>query len=75
MSSTMMPFHRSYLEGLKRGYLTQDPSQYNNPNVCAPYRNVSSTANNSTSSKRDNFSTDSLRRASLRHKRSKRHQF
>jgi len=28
---------RSYLQGLKLGYLTQDPSQYNNPDVCAPY--------------------------------------
>lgn len=28
---------RSYLQGLKLGYLTQDPSQYHNPNVCAPY--------------------------------------
>lgn len=27
----------SYLQGLKLGYLTQDPSQYNNPDVCAPY--------------------------------------
>ncbi|KIM51922.1 glycoside hydrolase family 5 protein [Scleroderma citrinum Foug A] len=27
----------SYLEGLRRGYLTKDPSQYHNPNVCAPY--------------------------------------
>jgi hypothetical protein len=66
----------SYLEGLKRGYLTQDPSQYHDPNVCAPYKNVSSTTNNSTSSKRDDLSTsDSLRRAHLRHKRAKWHQF
>lgn len=65
----------SYLEGLRRGYLTQDPSRYNDPNVCAPYRNVSSTIDNSTSSKRDDFSTpDSIRRASLRHKRAKQHQ-
>ena len=61
------------MEGLKLGYLTQDPSQYNDPNVCVPYRNVSSTANNSTTSKRGNASPDSLRRASLHHKRAKRH--
>ncbi|KAI9440858.1 glycoside hydrolase family 5 protein [Lactarius indigo] len=66
----------SYLEGLKLGYLTKDPSQYYDPNVCDPYRNVSSTTNNSTSSKRGDLSTpDSLRRASLRHKRAKQHLF
>ncbi|KAJ7132293.1 glycoside hydrolase family 5 protein [Mycena epipterygia] len=27
----------SYLEGVKRGYLTKDPSKVNDPNVCAPY--------------------------------------
>ncbi|KAI0741797.1 glycoside hydrolase family 5 protein [Daedaleopsis nitida] len=27
----------SYFEGLKRGYLTQDPSKLHDPNVCAPY--------------------------------------
>ncbi|KAH7922227.1 glycoside hydrolase family 5 protein [Leucogyrophana mollusca] len=27
----------SYLEGLEMGFLTKDPSQYNDPNVCAPY--------------------------------------
>ncbi|KAI0731003.1 glycoside hydrolase superfamily [Earliella scabrosa] len=27
----------SYFEGLKRGYLTQDPSKFNDPNVCEPY--------------------------------------
>ncbi|KAH8995094.1 family 5 hypothetical beta glucosidase from glycoside dehydrogenase [Lactarius hatsudake] len=62
----------SYLEGLRLGYLTQDPSQYHDPKVCDPYRNVSSDANNSTSSKRADLSTpDSLRRAALRHKRAK----
>ena len=69
----MVLVDRSYLKGLELGYLTQDPSQYHDPNVCAPYRNVSSTANNSTSSKRDSLSPDSLRRAALRHKRTKRH--
>ncbi|KAH8104124.1 glycoside hydrolase family 5 protein [Cristinia sonorae] len=34
----------SYLEGLKRGYLTQDPSQVHNPHVCDPYKNVSTAA-------------------------------
>ncbi|KAJ6605838.1 glycoside hydrolase family 5 protein [Mycena sp. CBHHK59/15] len=27
----------SYLEGVRLGYLTQDPSKLNDPNVCAPY--------------------------------------
>ncbi|KAI0825658.1 glycoside hydrolase family 5 protein [Irpex lacteus] len=30
----------SYLDGLKRGYLTQDPSKLNDPHVCDPYRNT-----------------------------------
>jgi hypothetical protein len=30
---------RSYLEGIKRGYLTEDPSDFNDPNVCDPYIN------------------------------------
>ncbi|KAH9074950.1 glycoside hydrolase family 5 protein [Lactarius deliciosus] len=60
----------SYLEGLRLGYLTQDPSQYHDPKVCDPYRNVSSAANNSTSSKRADLSApNSLHRAALRHKR------
>ncbi|KAG8221111.1 glycoside hydrolase family 5 protein [Butyriboletus roseoflavus] len=29
----------SYLEGVKMGFLTRDPSAYNDPNVCAPYIN------------------------------------
>ncbi|KAH9169471.1 glycoside hydrolase family 5 protein [Lactarius sanguifluus] len=62
----------SYLEGLRLGYLTQDPSQYHDPKVCDPYRNVSSTTNNPTSSKRADLSTpNSLRRASLHYKRGK----
>jgi len=32
----------SYLEGLKRGYFTKDPSQFHDPDVCVPYRNTSS---------------------------------
>ncbi|KAM5531475.1 hypothetical protein V8D89_014865 [Ganoderma adspersum] len=32
----------SYLDGVKRGYLTQDPSKVHDSNVCAPYVNVSS---------------------------------
>ncbi|KAI9509112.1 family 5 hypothetical beta glucosidase from glycoside dehydrogenase [Russula earlei] len=28
----------SYVEGVNLGYLTKDPSQYNDPNVCVPYR-------------------------------------
>ncbi|KAI0794399.1 glycoside hydrolase superfamily [Fomes fomentarius] len=27
----------SYFEGVKRGYFTKDPSQFNDPNVCEPY--------------------------------------
>ena len=27
----------SYLDGVKRGYLTKDPSKVHDPNVCAPY--------------------------------------
>jgi len=27
----------SYFEGVNRGYLTRDPSQLNDPNVCVPY--------------------------------------
>ncbi|KAJ7780285.1 glycoside hydrolase family 5 protein [Mycena maculata] len=27
----------SYLEGVRLGYLTKDPSEVNDPNVCAPY--------------------------------------
>ncbi|KAJ8583531.1 glycoside hydrolase family 5 protein [Rhizopogon salebrosus TDB-379] len=30
----------SYLEGVKLGYLTQDPSQLNNASVCEPYINA-----------------------------------
>ncbi|KAH9851872.1 glycoside hydrolase family 5 protein [Lenzites betulinus] len=32
----------SYLEGVKRGFLTKDPSKVNDPNVCAPYVNATS---------------------------------
>lgn len=28
---------RSYLEGLERGYLTENPAELHNPDVCAPY--------------------------------------
>lgn len=28
---------RSYLEGVRRGYLTKDPSQLNDPHVCDAY--------------------------------------
>ena len=69
----MVFFHRSYLEGLKRGYLTQDPLQYHDPNVCAPYITASSKTGGSSSSKRDGLTnSDSLRRASLRQKRANR---
>ncbi|KAJ7102987.1 glycoside hydrolase family 5 protein [Mycena crocata] len=30
----------SYLEGVRRGYFTKDPSKVNDPNVCAPYINA-----------------------------------
>ncbi|KAH9964398.1 glycoside hydrolase family 5 protein [Russula compacta] len=56
----------SYFEGLKRGYLTEDPSQLHDPNVCVPYRNNSS---NSTTSKRDDkFTPDYWRSPSWSHK-------
>ncbi|KAI0332704.1 glycoside hydrolase family 5 protein [Cubamyces sp. BRFM 1775] len=32
----------SYLEGVKLGYLTTDPSKVHDPNVCAPYVNATS---------------------------------
>ncbi|PIL24783.1 hypothetical protein GSI_12669 [Ganoderma sinense ZZ0214-1] len=32
----------SYLDGVKRGYLTKDPSQVHDPNVCASYVNATS---------------------------------
>ncbi|KIM44393.1 glycoside hydrolase family 5 protein [Hebeloma cylindrosporum] len=32
----------SYMEGLRRGYFTKDPSQFHDPNVCAPYINNTS---------------------------------
>ncbi|KAH9479277.1 Glucan endo-1,6-beta-glucosidase B [Psilocybe cubensis] len=32
----------SYMEGLRLGYLTQDPSKFNDPHVCDPYLNVTS---------------------------------
>jgi len=28
---------RSYMEGLRRGYLTKDPSKFNDPDVCVPW--------------------------------------
>lgn len=34
-------FRRSYIEGVKLGFLTQDPSQYHNANVCEPYLTTS----------------------------------
>lgn len=34
----------SYMEGVELGYLTQDPSQYNNISVCEPYLTSTSTS-------------------------------
>ncbi|EIW75234.1 glycoside hydrolase family 5 protein [Coniophora puteana RWD-64-598 SS2] len=34
----------SYLEALKMGFFTQDPAQLNDPNVCAPYINSTSSS-------------------------------
>ena len=31
---------RSYMEGIKRGYLTLDPTAFNDPHVCDPYVNT-----------------------------------
>ncbi|KIM44396.1 glycoside hydrolase family 5 protein [Hebeloma cylindrosporum] len=33
----------SYMEGLRRGYFTKDPSQFHDPNICAPYINKTTT--------------------------------
>lgn len=33
----------SYLEGVKRGYLTEDPAKFNNASVCDPYINHTTT--------------------------------
>ncbi|EJF64330.1 glycoside hydrolase [Dichomitus squalens LYAD-421 SS1] len=42
----------SYLEGVKLGYLTKDPSKLNDPNVCAPYvgRTYTSTSTSASAS-------------------------
>ncbi|KAI9509114.1 glycoside hydrolase family 5 protein [Russula earlei] len=37
----------SYFEGLERGYLTKDPAQFHDPNVCVPYRNSSDSSTTS----------------------------
>ncbi|KAF8493036.1 glycoside hydrolase family 5 protein [Russula emetica] len=64
------PFARqwSYFEGLERGYLTKDPSQLHDPDVCVPYRNTSS---NSTASRRDNTVSANVLRSAWSHKFSK----
>jgi len=57
---------RSYLEGVKLGFLTQDPSQLHNPNVCAPYTNTTAsktTASNTTSSNTTSTNSANLQRA------------
>ncbi|KAH9968447.1 glycoside hydrolase family 5 protein [Lactifluus volemus] len=60
----------SYMEGLKRGYFTMDPSQLHDPNVCDPYRNNSS---QSPGTKRDNtLSSHTTRQRSRGHDHSKR---
>ena len=56
----LIQISRSYLEGVKLGFLTKDPSQLHDPNVCAPYINKTSssvpgsnlTGSNSTTSRR-----------------------
>ncbi|KAH9958846.1 glycoside hydrolase family 5 protein [Russula dissimulans] len=48
-NTTSLARQWSYFEGLDRGYLTQDPSQFHDRNVCVPYTNNSSS---STTSKR-----------------------
>ena len=40
----MCRFLRSYFEGVKRGYLTRDPSKVNDPHVCDPYINSAASA-------------------------------
>jgi hypothetical protein len=39
-TSTPLARQWSYKEALRLGYFTQDPTQYNDPNVCEPYINV-----------------------------------
>ncbi|KAI0297453.1 glycoside hydrolase family 5 protein [Multifurca ochricompacta] len=66
----------SYLEGLERGYLTWDPSQVHDSNVCAPYMDSSSTTKNSTSTHGNSLPLKSLRRSGPpRHKGPKRQLF
>jgi len=38
------PRQWSYFEGLRLGYLTKDPSQYHDPNVCANYTTAATTS-------------------------------
>lgn len=40
----------SYLFGLEQGYLTQDPSQYHDPNVCARYAKLAAETTTTTTS-------------------------
>ena len=37
-TDVLTPMVRSYLEGLKLGFLTQDPSQVHDPHVCDSYK-------------------------------------
>lgn len=39
MEQSTLPWVRQwgYLDGVKRGYFTKDPTQLNDPNVCARY--------------------------------------
>ncbi|KAI9464641.1 glycoside hydrolase family 5 protein [Boletus coccyginus] len=38
-NGTQLARQWSYLEGVKMGFLTKNPADYNDPNVCAPYIN------------------------------------
>ncbi|KAI0271116.1 glycoside hydrolase superfamily [Russula aff. rugulosa BPL654] len=58
----------SYFEGLDQEYLTMDPSQLYDPDVCVPYTNTSS---NSTASRRDNTVSANHLRSAWSHKFSK----
>lgn len=43
-----LPRQWSYMEGLRRGYFTQDPSKFNDPHVCDAYINATTTTARAT---------------------------
>jgi len=47
--------HRSYFDAVELGFLTADPAQYNDPNVCASYRGVSGRRSRSAAQPRQHY--------------------